>query len=233
MVKMKIHLDRKKSLGEQIYFSLREKIISTELYPLTEISEGELSKIINVSRTPIRDALKKLENEGLINTIPQVKSIVSKINTNQISEANKIRSVLETNVVEQLSSKINSNQIKKLKQINLNILDNLKKKNYRKVFYFDNMFHQTLAIQAKMPISWKIISQINTQIDRVRNISYLHEDDNTFGPLQAIKDHQEIVKHLSSKDMLKVVQSMKKHISSLERYTDFIKKTIKYKDIIN
>ena len=79
MVKIKIHLDRKKSLGEQIYFSLRDKIISTELYPLTEISEGELSKIINVSRTPIRDALKKLENEGLINTIPQVKSIVSKI----------------------------------------------------------------------------------------------------------------------------------------------------------
>ena len=91
MVKIKIHLDRKKSLGEQIYLSLREKIISTELYPLTEISEGELSKIINVSRTPIRDALKKLENEGLINTIHQVKSIVSKINTNQISEANKIR----------------------------------------------------------------------------------------------------------------------------------------------
>ncbi len=202
MVKIKIHLDRKKSLGEQIYFSLREKIISTELYPLTEISEGELS-------------------------------IVSKINTNQISEANKIRSVLETNVVEQLSSNINSTQIKKLKQINLNILDNLKKKNYRKVFYFDNMFHQTLAVQAKMPISWQIISQINTQIDRVRNISYLHEDDNTFGPLQAIKDHQEIVKHLSSKNMLKVVQSMKKHISSLERYTDFIKKTKKYKDIIN
>ena len=65
MVKIKIHLDRKKSLGERIYLSLREKIISTELYPLTEISEGELSKIINVSRTPIRDALKKLENEGL------------------------------------------------------------------------------------------------------------------------------------------------------------------------
>ena len=93
--------------------------------------------------------------------------------------------------------------------------------------------HQTLAVQAKMPISWQIISQINTQIDRVRNISYLHEDDNTFGPLQAIKDHQEIVKHLTSKNMLKVVQSMKKHISSLERYTDFIKKTKKYKDIIN
>ena len=44
---------------------------------------------------------------------------------------------------------------------------------------------------------------------------------------------KEIVKHLTSKNMLKVVQSMKKHISSLERYTDFIKKTKKYKDIIN
>ena len=134
MVTIKINLDRKKSLGEQIYLNLREKIISTELYPLTEISEGELSKIIKVSRTPIRDALKKLENEGLINTIPQVKSIVSKINTNQISEANKIRSVLETNTVEQLSSSINSHQIKKLKKINRDILNNLKKKILEKYF---------------------------------------------------------------------------------------------------
>ena len=136
MLDIKIHLNRKKSLGDQIYSTLREKIISTELYPLTEISESELSKIINVSRTPIRDALKKLENEGLINTIPQVKSVVSKINTNQISETNKIRSVLEINVVEQLSSNINSNQIKKLKQINLNILANLKKRNFRNYCYF-------------------------------------------------------------------------------------------------
>ena len=94
------------------------------------------------------------------------------------------------------------------------------------------MFHQTLAVQAKMPISWQIISQINTQIDRVRNISYLHEDDNTFGPLQAIKDHQEIVKHL----LLKYAKS-----SSINEKTYFFfrtiyrfyKKTKKYKDIIN
>lgn len=233
MIKIKLYLDRKKSLGDQIYLNLREKIILTELYPLTEISEGELSKIINVSRTPIRDALKKLENEGLINTIPQVKSIVSKINTNQINEANKIRSVLETSVVEKLSSSINLAQIKKLKDINDHILNNLKKKNFKKVFYFDNMFHQTLAIQAKMRISWQIITQINTQIDRVRNISYMHEDNNNFGPLEAIKDHQEIIKYLSSKNTKQVIKTMKKHISSLEKYVDFIKKTKTYKNIIN
>lgn len=233
MVNIKINLNRKKPLGDQIYFSLREKIILTELYPLTEISEGELSKIIHISRTPIRDALKKLENEGLINTIPQVKSIVSKINTNQINEANKIRSVLETSVVDKLSSIISKDQIKKLKNINDNIFNNLTKKNFKKVFYFDNMFHQTLAIQAKMPISWKIITQINTQIDRVRNISYMHEDNNNFGPLEAIKDHQKIIKFLSSKDTKQVINAMKKHISSLEKYVDFIKKTKTYKDIID
>lgn len=233
MVNIKINLNRKKPLGDQIYFSLREKIILTELYPLTEISEGELSKIIHISRTPIRDALKKLENEGLINTIPQVKSVVSKINTNQINEANKIRSVLETSVVDKLSSIISKDQIKKLKNINDNIFNNLTKKNFKKVFYFDNMFHQTLAIQAKMPISWKIITQINTQIDRVRNISYMHEDNNNFGPLKAIKDHQKIIKFLSSKDTKQVINAMKKHISGLEKYVDFIKKTKKYKDIID
>ena len=74
------NLKRSLPLGKQIYNKLRDKIIYTELFPLTEIFESDLANKLNVSRTPIRDALKKLENDGLVETIPQVKSVVSKIN---------------------------------------------------------------------------------------------------------------------------------------------------------
>ena len=114
------NLKRSLPLGKQIYDKLRDKIIYTELFPLTEIFESDLANKLNVSRTPIRDALKKLENDGLVETIPQVKSVVSKINVKTIREANHIRSLLETDVVKELSNKINQKQLKELKTINNN-----------------------------------------------------------------------------------------------------------------
>ena len=101
------NLRRSLPLGKQIYEKLRDKIIYTELFPLTEIYESDLAKKLNVSRTPIRDALKKLENDGLVETIPQVKSVVSKINVKTIKEANHVRSLLETDIVNELSNTIN------------------------------------------------------------------------------------------------------------------------------
>ena len=106
------NLKRSLPLGKQIYEKLRDKIIYTELFPLTEIFESDLANKLNVSRTPIRDALKKLENDGLVETIPQVKSVVSKINVKTIREANHIRSLLETDIVKELSNKINQKQLK-------------------------------------------------------------------------------------------------------------------------
>ena len=114
------NLKRSLPLGKQIYEKLRDKIIYTELFPLTEIFESDLANKLNVSRTPIRDALKKLENDGLVETIPQVKSVVSKINVKTIREANHIRSLLETDIVKELSNKINQKQLKELTTINNN-----------------------------------------------------------------------------------------------------------------
>ena len=229
----KFSLDRKKPLGDQIYLNLREKIITTELYPLTEISEGILAKQINVSRTPVRDALKKLENDGLITTIPQVKSIVSKINLKEVEETNELRATLELKVVGNLSLFISRKQISVLKKINEDLEKSLKIKNFKKIFFLDNLFHQTLAKQAKMPMSWKIIEQISSQIHRIRNISYKHEGDDNFGPKIAIKDHKEIIKALNKNETNLAKKAMKKHIMSLHRYSLFIKKTEKYKSIIN
>ena len=232
-LKLKFLLNRKKPLGDQIYLTLWEKIITLELYPLTEISEAVLANQINVSRTPVRDALKKLENDGLITIIPQVKSIISRINLKEVEEINELRATLEVKVVSKLSSSISKKQISVLKKINTDLEKNFKIKNFKKMFFLDNLFHKTLAKQAKMPISWKVIEQISSQIYRIRNIAYRHEGDDNFGPKNTIKDHKEIINALYKNDKSAAQKAMKKHIMSIQRYSLFIKKTEKFKDIIN
>lgn len=223
------NLNRTKPLGNQIYEKLRDKIIHTELFPLTEIYESDLANKLKVSRTPIRDALKKLENDGLVETIPQVKSVVSKINIQSIREVNNIRSLLETDIVNDLAKEITKKQISELTKINNNFKKCARINLHKKSYYFDNLFHQKLASFSKKKLSWKIISQINSQIDRIRNISYTHKGKNNFGPLEAGKDHDEIIKYLSEKNSKLAIKIMKKHILSLERYVVFIQqeKTLK------
>ena len=223
------NLKRNQPLGKQIYEKLRDKIIYTELFPLTAIYESDLANKLKVSRTPIRDALKKLENDGLVETIPQVKSVVSKISIKSIKEVNNIRSILETDIVNDLAKKITKKQISELTKINNNFKKSAKNNLYKKTYYFDNLFHQKLAFFSKKTLSWKIIIQINSQIDRIRNISYTYKGKNNFGPLEAAKDHDEIIKYLSKKNSRLAVKIMKKHILSLERYVIFIQqeKTLK------
>jgi DNA-binding GntR family transcriptional regulator len=232
-LKLKFVLDRKKPLGNQIYSILWEKIITTELYPLTEISEIVLANQINVSRTPVRDALKKLENEGLITTIPQVKSIVSKINLEEVKETLELRATLEVKIVGKLSSSISKKQISILKKINTDIEKNLKIKNFKKIFFLDNLFHKTLAYNVKMPKSWQVIEKISSQISRIRNIAYKYKGNDNFGPKITIKDHKEIINALYKNDKSAAQKAIKKHIMSIERYVLFLKKNEKYKDIIN
>ena len=86
--------------------------------------------------------LKKLENDGLVETIPQVKSVVSKINVKTIKEANHVRSLLETDIVKELSNTINQKQIKELRTINNNFKKSAKNNFYKKAYYYDNLFHQ-------------------------------------------------------------------------------------------
>ena len=88
---------------------------------MTEIYESDLANKLKVSRTPIRDALKKLENDGLVETIPQVKSVVSKINIQSIREVNNIRSLLEIDIVNDLAKEITKKQISELTKINKEI----------------------------------------------------------------------------------------------------------------
>ena len=231
-LKLKFVLDRKRPLGDQIYSILWEKIITTELFPLTEISEVVLANQINVSRTPVRDALKKLENDGLIKTIPQVKSTVSKINLKEVEETLEIRVAIESQVVGKLSSLISKKQISILKKINTDIEKNVKIKNFKKVFFLDNLFHKTLANHVKMPKSWQVIEKMSSEIYRIRNIAYRYGEGN-FSPITVFKDHKEIINALYKNDKSAAQKAIKKHIMSIQRYILFLKKTEKYKDIIN
>lgn len=91
------------SASGRIYDDLRQRILSLELPPGTNLLRAELAAKYQVSQTPLRDALQRLEQDGLVQIFPQSRTLVTRIDVALVHEAYFLRTALETEVVRQLA----------------------------------------------------------------------------------------------------------------------------------
>lgn len=102
---------------ERVYTALRERILSFDLPPGAVLSRNAIAKDYNVSQTPVRDALQRLGQEGLVQIFPQSKTIVAPIDARQLSETHFLRVAVETEVVRQLASRDPGTSLKRARGI--------------------------------------------------------------------------------------------------------------------
>lgn len=100
-------LDRTRQIAPQIVEYLRERILALDLAPGTALSRVELQKQFGLSQTPVRDALMRLEEEGLVTVYPQYATLVSKIDINLARQTHLMRRAVEQEAVFNLAEKAN------------------------------------------------------------------------------------------------------------------------------
>lgn len=108
----------KKSLSNLVYRDLKEKILKNKLLPGDKLIEMEIASNLGVSRTPVREALKKLEEDGLVTSFPRKSFIVSKISVKEAKNLYIVRKSLEPLAVELLAQKGLNEKSKYFQQIN-------------------------------------------------------------------------------------------------------------------
>lgn len=108
----------KKSLSNMVYRDLKEKIMKNKLLPGDKLIEMEIASELDVSRTPVREALKKLENDGLVTSFPRKSYIVSKISVKEAKNLYIVRKSLEPLCVELLAEKGLGKNTKYFQEIN-------------------------------------------------------------------------------------------------------------------
>lgn len=143
------------SLGESAYQILREKIISRELAPGQRLNLGEISRQLNISKTPLKEALKHLEIEGLIAIEPRSGTYVTDPDPDEIAASFDLRRVLEVYAVELLAQNATSDDLRELQAIS-NELRQLVNAENRDVAYahylsLDHRFHRKLVALAQNP----------------------------------------------------------------------------------
>ncbi len=164
--------DRRLPVAMQVFSHLRELIIKLKLRPSEALSEKELSIRLGVSRTPVREALIRLADEGLVDIYPQRGTFVAPIRVAEVKEAQFIRDVLETAIVQRAAKQISAEFLYRLegnlRRQELTVAQN----DYDEFLKLDEDFHHTLSKSVTLPRAWKVIQTVKGQLDRVRYISF-------------------------------------------------------------
>lgn len=207
-------------LAEQIYAALRARIISLELVPNQGLSRGELSSYYGISQTPLRDALLKLEREGLVEIYPQSRTLVTRIDTQFVRETQFLRSAVECEIAALLASAPDKSPLAAARDILEQQLATTGPEDAFEAFtQLDKAFHRQLFTAAGKPGLHTLIDERSGQLDRVRRL-HLHLPHE--GKMQQVLgDHREILAKLEASDSGGAREAMRRHLSgTLQRLDD-------------
>ena len=160
------------SLAEHAYAQIKQKIFDLEMMPGDLISEGNLSKLIAVSRTPLRQALQQLQHGGFIKAIPKIGWQVTPIDFNKLDEFYDFRILIESNAVKDLCGLDKSNPI--LKDLQKIWLTPKSKRNFKTldVGVLDEQFHFSLVKASGNELMLKTHTEITERIRIVRRLDF-------------------------------------------------------------
>jgi GntR family transcriptional regulator, rspAB operon transcriptional repressor len=204
-------IDRRKSAVMQIHAQLRDWIVTGRSKPGELMSEPKLAERFGLSRTPIREAVKKLEEEGLLDIFPQVGSVVAPINAEVVRDSQFIRETLECRTVELAVAAATASDIAQLRQIIKHQQGLIKRSDKEGFFKSDDHFHETLMRMSGRRSAWRIVMTTKAQLDRVR---YLSLEDNAWLSM-VFAEHCEIVEAVASRNAAKAVSAMQAHLRTV------------------
>jgi DNA-binding GntR family transcriptional regulator len=163
-------LDRDRQAAPQVFERLRGMIISLALPPGSPLSRTELANQFGVSSTPIRDALMRLEEEGLVDVFPQYATVVSRVDVRLAQQAHFLRQAVELEIVRVLALKHDETLIDELGQTLARQQQFAKAGEFEKFMTADNEFHAQLYAATDKQDLWTLVKSRSGHIDRLRRM---------------------------------------------------------------
>lgn len=220
---LKLNVDAYLPLRDVVFHTLREAILKGELKPGERLMELQLASKLGVSRTPIREAIRMLEQEGLAVTIPRKGAEVARMTEKDMEDVLQIREVLDELAVKLACDNITREEIKELEKKMFQFEGSIRQDDIKKIAQADVAFHDVIYRAAGNVKLMTMLDNLREQIYRYR-VEYL-KDEKAYPTL--IREHREILAALEKHEKKKVVEAMKVHV---ERQAEVVKKIIRDQD---
>jgi DNA-binding GntR family transcriptional regulator len=202
------HLDRSRQVAPQIFETLRSRILSLELKPNTLLSRAALQAEFGVSQTPVRDALMRLEQEGLVEIYPQHATLVARIDVRAARQAHFLRLAIELETVRRVAAEREDAFIPTLDSA-IADLRRFAGGDYEAFAAADRAFHQLFYEAAGVPDLFHLVRRHSGHIDRLRRLNLPLP-----GKVEAvIRDHEALAAAVARRDTEEAAATLRRHLS--------------------
>jgi GntR family transcriptional regulator, rspAB operon transcriptional repressor len=205
---LETRLDRKQPLREQIYGLMRGLILTGKIAPGDSIDEKEIAALLKISRTPVREAVKKLSDENLVHVIAQSGTRASPIDRHEVEQAFIIRRALEIESAAQAANRMAQHHSDALSDLMTVHARAIERRNFIEAIKIDDKFHRYIAEISDLPRLWRAIEISKAQLDRCRYMMLPRPGEAEATLLQ----HADIIEALNSKDPDQARQAMAIHL---------------------
>jgi DNA-binding GntR family transcriptional regulator len=207
-----IRLDTYKPLRELVFESLREAIIAGQLRPGERMMEIQMAEEMGVSRTPVREAIRKLELEGLVVMVPRKGAYVAGLSLKDMTDVFEIRRALEGLAAELAAERISDDELEEMERYLIKIAKDIESGDVHKVVETDTDFHSLLYKSSRNSRLSQIISNLREQIQRFRTTSL-----SSPGRMKsALEEHRKIVEAIATRDGELARKITQEHIENAE-----------------
>ena len=205
-----LNMDAYLPLRDVVFNTLREAILRGDLKPGERLMELQLAAKLGVSRTPIREAIRMLEQEGLAVTVPRRGAEVARMTLKDMEDVLEIREALDELAVQLACKKISSEQLEQLRKVKEDFELNTRSNDVKKIAESDVKFHDIIYEATDNPKLVSMLSNLREQVYRYR-VEYLKDTDSY--PI-LIREHEAILEGLQSRDCQKAAKAMQEHVEN-------------------
>lgn len=207
-----IKIDNYQPLRETVCEALRSAIRTGVLEPGERLMEVQLAEELGISRTPVREAIRKLEQEGYVIMMPRRGTYVSSVSVSDIKEIFEIRTALESLTTSLAAMRIEPDELENLRALLTEIEGHIERRDIDKIVETDIKFHGLLYQVSRNERLVTIISNLKEQLARFRTLSMSYP-----GRLHAtLAEHRAMVEAIAAGDVEAARDAAERHMEQAE-----------------
>ena len=211
---LNLDLQNHRPLREIVYEELKRQILVGEIAPGTRMMEVELAEDMGVSRTPVREAIRKLEKEGLVTIEPRRGAYASDISIKDMVDVLEVRQMLEGMAASMAAQKVTEEEKLDFVEANSAYKTAVKKGNIEEIIRYDELFHQLIVSYSGNKTLNQLLSQVQELALRFRYIYY--DDFSRYENMPV--EHEEIEEAIISGDTQKAKVVAEEHVERLKKF---------------
>lgn len=204
------------SLGQRVFHRIREDILSGKYNKNEELKEKTIGEELGVSRTPVREALRQLELEGLVTIIPNKGAYVVGFSAEDIHDIYEIRSVLEGMCAKRAARKAAPEQLEALEEIMCLSDFQVQRGHYDQLVELDNKFHEQMYLASQSKVLEHVLSDYHHYVERVRKVTLVVPKRSA----ESNEEHRQILEALKEKNAERAEQLANQHIMNTIKNID-------------